>query len=151
MKLSLSHYHVSCPDKMALARWYQTKLGFQIVANVEDLGEKDGPVFISADGGNSGIAIFTAKASAQVGTKCIPAFEASPESFLQFYENQRHETSNLVVYDHLISFSIYIVDPVGTKIEILCSQYKTMAPLLEKAGITAKRMNPSHDPSYQKM
>jgi len=153
MKLSLSHYHIRCRDKAVLADWYRKKLGFEILSDVEAMGEKEGPLFVSADGGKTGIAIFSKEKGRDEEFKltCIPAFEASPESFLEFYKSLKIEIPDLVIYDHLISYSLYFADPVGTKLEVLCSKYAEMGEKLKEAGIPTKRMNPSHDPAYNQI
>lgn len=150
MKASLNHYHISCRDKFELAWWYQEKLGFELIVDLEALGEKDGPVIVSADGGQTGISIFTAKKDLDrdFSIKTIPAFEVSPEDFLDFYKSHKKEVADVVIYDHRVSFSIYLFDPVGSKIEIVCNQYQKLEPLLKKDGIFPKRMNPVHDPAY---
>ena len=70
---------------------------------------------------------------------------------MEFHGRRKLQVPETTVYDHLVSFSIYLLDPTGTKIEILCSRYAAVGALLKKAGIVAKRMNPSHDPAYQNL
>ena len=51
MKSTLNHIHLVTRDKFELAKWYQETLGFEVIADIEALGEKRGPLYISADGG----------------------------------------------------------------------------------------------------
>ncbi len=140
-----------CPDKFELAQWYVSKLNFKIMNDVEALGEKDGPLFISGDGGHTGIAIFSSasKADKDFSVNVIPAFELSPDDFVAYVKEQLSAGLAFTVYDHIISFSIYIVDPQGTKIELVSHQVAVLAPQLKALGIQVKKMNPVHDPNFR--
>lgn len=151
MKASLSHYHIACPNKFELAEWYKSHLGFEIVQDVEALGERDGPLIVSGDGGRTGISIFTSKdLKRDFALKCIPAFEVSTKDFIDFYKAEKARRPETAIYDHLSSFSVYFFDPMGTKLEFTAANYQETKDALAKEQILPKVMNPSHDPDYQK-
>jgi hypothetical protein len=152
MKCTLNHYHVSAPDKFELASWYQQNFGFEIVTDIEALGEKNGPILISADGGRSGISIFSkGDRDRSYALPGVPAFEVAPDDFVQLYSERLKVSPDLVVYDHLVSLSIYVIDPVGTKIEFVCNDHQSLRPRLSSLKIPVKTMNPSNDSHYREM
>jgi len=152
MKCSLSHYHISTNDKFQLAQWYKSNFGFEVIEDVESFGEQDGPILISADGGKSGISIFSKKAQDRnFALTCTPAFEVSPEDFIELYKTQYQKDPKIIVYDHFISLSIYLMDPMGTRLEFMSSQHERLREVLNKSKIPMKRINPSKDTAYQEM
>jgi hypothetical protein len=150
MNARLNHYHIVCPNKFELAEWYKKNLGFEIIQDVEELGERDGPLIISGDGGKTGISIFTHKGSAkkEFAIQCIPSFEISIQDFVTFYREQKKINPDVAVYDHLTSLSIYFFDPMGTRLEFTASNYIEAKSVLESEQVPVKTMNPSHDPAY---
>lgn len=136
MEISLQHFHIVSQNKYNLAEWYEEHLGFQIMNDVEKLGEKNGPLLISGDKGKTFISIFNQySAELVIGTKCIPAFHLKPSDFLKLYKHFNHFTPNLEVQDHRVFCSFYVHDPDQTLLEFSCSDYQTIKSLLENEGI----------------
>jgi hypothetical protein len=143
MNFQLNHLHIVSEDKLRLAKWYCENLGFKIIADIEALGEAEGPVFVSGDDGRTGITIFTKRERHKgAGTTVIPAFEVLPESLIHLYKKYRQK-EDILIYDHLIFFSIYVFDGDQNKLEIMSMQYEKMRELLKKEGIPSRAINPS--------
>ena len=58
----LDHVHIRVPDREAAAKWYADYLGFEVVERFEfwAKGFEGGPLQISADGGQTMLALFEA-------------------------------------------------------------------------------------------
>lgn len=141
MGISLNHIHLVTNDKYKLADWYCQKLDFQIVEDIEKLGEKNGPLVISGDGGKSGISIFNNKSGKENGTTVIPAFHVDKNEFVKLHKQFSSADQDIVIYDHLIFCSFYIKDPDASVVEITNSQYKELLVLLKEQNIKAMPMS----------
>tara|TARA_Y100000817_G_C16681484_1_gene466147 strand:- start:134 stop:538 length:405 start_codon:yes stop_codon:yes gene_type:complete len=129
-------------DKYVLANWYVEYLGFKIVEDLEKLGEVQGPLVISGDEGQTGLALFNKKdRHSSVGTNVIPAFEVSPEEFVRLFQKSMTD-SKLVMFDHLIFFSFYLKDSDGSPVEITSKKYQEVKERLEREGIPFEPMLP---------
>jgi len=116
MPLSLQHIHLVSHNKEKLASWYCEKLGFKITDDLEKMGEPDGPILITADGGVTSISVFTRKRPIQ---NIFPAFSCTIDRFMEI----RNHFDTPRIYDHFRFFSFYIYDPDQNKIEICVTEY----------------------------
>lgn len=140
LKVSLNHIHLVAKDKYQLFEWYQKYLGFEIVDDIEKLGEEGGPLFISSDNGSTAISIFTRKKATEFNVVCLPAFSTSAEDFSKCFI--MFEGEDLQIYDHYIFFSFYPQDIMGNKLEISCLDYKKCKKILEEKKISYKKWQP---------
>ncbi|MEC9283464.1 MAG: VOC family protein [Bdellovibrionota bacterium] len=144
MQVSLQHIHIVAQDKIQLARWYCENLDFEILGDIEELGEKEGPIFISGDGGKTALSLFQRKERHRgVGTNCIPAFEISPEDFLKLFDRFNSEENTLEVFDHYLFLSFYTEDPDGSKLEFTSLKHEKLRSLLNQRNIPYKNINPA--------
>lgn len=135
MTLSLQHIHLRSKDKVALAHWYCTELGFQWIEDLEKRGEKDGPILITPDHGLTGLSIFQ---SSKEPNNVFPAFGAKLEDFFIFYR----KFSNPRIYDHYHFVSFYLRDLDQNKIEICCMDYEAVKNYMVTHQIECVLMTP---------
>lgn len=130
----LDHVHIRVPDRAEAARWYSDKLGFEPV-EAYDFWATDvpgGPLQISADGGETMLALF----EAGDGHPMIPqetgvAFSVEADAFIAFARSLPcdidHTPGVPLMVDHLVDFDLCwafdLVDPWGNRYEVNCYEY----------------------------
>lgn len=129
IKFQIDHVHIYVPSRHEAAKWYEKIFGFNIIKEFEFWATEGGPLMISADEGNTKLALFSdISQNNQSNTKqSTVALRIDGPEFLSFLgrlnthkvfnENNEQITSRNVV-DHGIAFSIYFCDPYGNQIEI---------------------------------
>src|SRR3954470_20947890 len=83
----LDHVHIRVPDRAEAARWYAEHLGFEPVEEYDfwASGFEGGPVQISADGGNTTLALFeVSEGHPMVPQQTGVAFSVDAETFIAF-------------------------------------------------------------------
>ena len=126
----IDHVHVYVADRRAAARWYADVLGLEVCHEIES-DEDGGPLVVSSDGGNTGLALFRARPGA-ARTRTTVAFRVGGAGFLEFLgrlaslgvegENgQRLAASDVV--DHDYCYSVYFSDPDGNPYELTTYDY----------------------------
>ena len=135
MKISLNHIHLVAKDKYRLFDWYEEYLNFKIIDDIEKLGEKGGPLFISSDDGMTAISIFSRDKADEFKRVCIPAFSCNSHDFLEAYLRFKNDDEGLEIFDHHIFLSFYPTDPEGTKLEITCLDVLEIRQLLSEKQI----------------
>ncbi|HET6611819.1 MAG TPA: VOC family protein, partial [Kofleriaceae bacterium] len=83
----LDHVHLRVPDREIAARWYAEHLGFEPVEKYDfwAKGFEGGPLQISADGGQTMLALFEASdAHPMVPQKTGIAFSVDADTFMAF-------------------------------------------------------------------
>src|SRR5436853_4870309 len=83
----LDHVHIRVPDRAEAAAWYARHLGFEPVEKFDfwATGFEGGPLQISADGGNTTLALFEASdGHPMVAQKTGVAFSVDAETFIAF-------------------------------------------------------------------
>ncbi|MCB9061573.1 MAG: hypothetical protein H6622_08635 [Halobacteriovoraceae bacterium] len=141
MSISLQHIHLVAEKKYELAKWYIDKLDFKIIDDIEKLGEKDGPLFISGDGGKTALSIFNRRADLkEFKNTCLPAFCVSSENFLELYNKFSCHEKIEIIHHHLF-VSFYILDFEGNKIEINCLDVKKIENVLKNNHISWEYQN----------
>ena len=144
MQVSLQHIHIVTENKFQLAKWYCDNLGFEVLGDIEAMGESEGPIFISGDGGKTALSLFNKKARHKViGTNCIPAFELEPEDFIHLYTTFKDNENNLEIFDHYLFLSFYAEDPDGSKLEFTSLKHEELRSLLNQRNFTYKKINPA--------
>ncbi len=150
----LDHVHIRVPDRAEAAAWYSKHLGFEPVEAYEfwATGFDGGPLQISADGGQTMLALF----EAGDGHPMIPqqtgvAFSVDTETFIAFTRSLPGEINSpagrplapndLVDFDLCWAFDL--VDPWGNQYELNCYDYQRVATeLVEADGIEPVRYWP---------
>ena len=134
---SLQHIHLVSLDKYKLFNWYEEFFDFKIIEDIEKLGEKNGPLFISADEGKTAISIFNISVMNESSkTNCIPAFSYSAEKFVEKYFLFLENEIDVKVFDHYLFYSFYTNDPEGTRIELCTFDIENAKALFEEKKIT---------------
>lgn len=138
---SLQHIHLVSLDKYALAKWYEKFLDFKIIEDIEKLGEKNGPLFISSDNSNTAISIFNVSTldKPEAKTNCIPAFSVTASDFIEKFYKFKQEVDGLEIIDHILFYSFYVNDLHGTRIEICCFELENIKKALIEESLVAKR------------
>jgi len=130
----LDHVHIRVPDRAEAARWYAEHLGFEPVEEFEfwAAGFEGGPLQISADGGETMLALF----EASDGHPMVPqetgvAFSVDADTFMSFARSLPGEINNpggqplapgdIVDFDMCWAFDL--VDPWGNQYELNCYEY----------------------------
>ena len=83
----LDHVHIRVPDRDAAARWYAEHLGFEPVKKFDfwAKGFEGGPLQLSADGGQTMLALFEAnEGHPMIPQKTGVAFSLNVEDFIAF-------------------------------------------------------------------
>ena len=130
----LDHVHIRVPDRAEAARWYSEQLGFEPVDEFEfwATGFDGGPLQISADGGQTMLALFEAGA----GHPMIPqetgvAFSVDAETFIEFTRSLPGAINNPLgqpltrndIIDFDMCWAFDLVDPWGNHYELNCYDY----------------------------
>ncbi len=150
----LDHVHIRVPDRSVAAAWYAANLGFEPVDDYEfwAKGFDGGPLQISADGGETMLALFEAvDGHPMVAQETGVAFSVEPEVFMAFARSLPGEISgpdgeplqpgDVIDFDMCWAFDL--ADPWGNRYELNCYDYERIkSELIEADDITAVRYWP---------
>ena len=148
---SLDHMHLVVPDRHEAAAWFERNLGFEIVDAYREWAEVEGgPLHVSADGGQSGLALFQAQAGHPISQISIGiAFQVDAKSFVNFahgldgseIRNSEGEAlSAASVVDHDLCYAFYFQDPWDNAFELDCYDHaRVKRDLVEAQGIQPVR------------
>ena len=128
----IDHVHVYVADRRAAAEWYRSVLGLEVCHDIES-DDDGGPLVVSSDGGNTGLALFKQRpGEAAVRTPTTVAFRVGGSGFLEFLgrlaslkvegEDGRTLAPSDVV-DHDYCYSLYFNDPDGNPYELTTYDY----------------------------
>ncbi|MEZ5962247.1 MAG: VOC family protein [Planctomycetota bacterium] len=151
----LDHVHIRVPNRAEAAAWYAQHLGFEPVGRFRFWAEgfAGGPLQISADGGQTTLALF----EASEGHPMVPqttgvAFNVDAESFVAFArslpsEIRRADGTALTVAD-LVDFDLCwafdFADPWGNRFELNCYDHAAVrAELVDRDGVRPTRYWPA--------
>jgi catechol 2,3-dioxygenase-like lactoylglutathione lyase family enzyme len=150
----LDHVHIRVPDRAAAARWYAEHLGFEPVERFDfwASGIDGGPLQISADGGQTTLALFeTSDGHPMIPQQTGVAFSVDADTFMHFARSLPCDIDNatgtpLVVTD-LIDFDMCwafdLADPWGNQYELNCYDYERVrAEFVDADGIEPVRYWP---------
>ncbi len=150
----LDHVHIRVPDRSEACRWYAEHLGFEPVDAYDfwAAGIEGGPLQISADGGQTMLALF----EAGEGHPLVPqqtgvAFSVDAETFISFARSLpggidnpsggRLTLADLLDFDMCWAFDL--VDPWGNLYELNCYDYERVrAELVEANSVESVRYWP---------
>lgn len=140
----LDHVHIRVPDRAEAARWYAEHLGFEPVEEFDfwARGIEGGPLQISADGGETTLALFEASEGHPMVTQQTGvAFSVDADSFVAFarslpcgIDNVNGEPlspADLVDFDLCWAFDL--VDPWGNRYELNCYDHQQVNETLVQA------------------
>lgn len=126
----IDHVHVFVADRRAAARWYADVLGLEVCQEIES-EDDGGPLVVSSDGGNTGLALFKSRPGS-ARTSTTVAFRVGGRGFLEFLgrlaslevagAGGRALTAADVV-DHDYCYSVYFDDPDGNPYELTTYDY----------------------------
>jgi catechol 2,3-dioxygenase-like lactoylglutathione lyase family enzyme len=150
----LDHVHIHVPDRDEAARWYAEHLGFEPVAEYDfwAKGFRGGPLQISADGGQTTLALFEDREGhPPFRQRSGVAFSVDADTFVAFARSLPRGIDNpegepLVVTD-LVDFDLCwafdLVDPWGNQYELNCYDYdRIRVELVEADGVSVGRKWP---------
>jgi catechol-2,3-dioxygenase len=147
---TLDHMHLLVPDRFAAARWYHDQLGFEIIDQYRVWAEVPaGPLHISADGGQSALALFERGKHPDFRVEKWVAFRVTAEQFVAFADGlaqsdirdaKGNQLTRASVVDHDLCFAYYFQDPWGNPFELDCYEYEAVKrDLLDRHGIAPIR------------
>ena len=151
---SLDHVHIRVPDRAEAATWYHEHLGFEAVERFDFWASdvEGGPLQISADGGQTMLALFEASEQApMMPQRTGVAFSADPQTFMAFarslpgeIRNPRGESlSANDVIDFDLCWAFNLVDPWENLFELNCYDYDVIkTELVDADGIEPERYWP---------
>jgi catechol 2,3-dioxygenase-like lactoylglutathione lyase family enzyme len=150
----LDHVHIRVPDRAEAAAWYAEHLGFEPVEKYAfwATGFEGGPLQISADGGQTTLALFEAsEGHPMVAQTTGVAFSVDVETFISFSRSLPGEilgpSGQPLVPNDVIDFDLCwaydFADPWGNQYELNCYDYdRIKAELIEPDAITPARYWP---------
>lgn len=150
----LDHVHIRVPDRAEAARWYAEHLGFEPVAAYDfwASGFEGGPLQISADGGETTLALFEAsEGHPMVAQQTGVAFSVDLDAFVLFTRSLPGEiktpSGRPLVANDMIDFDICwafdFSDPWANQYELNCYDYAGVrTDLVEADGIAPVRYWP---------
>ncbi len=150
----LDHVHIRVPDRAEAAAWYRQHLGFEPVSDFEfwATGFEGGPLQISADGGETMLALFEASdGHPMVAQQTGVAFSVDVDTFATFTRSLPGEINtpdgralaagDMIDFDMCWAFDL--ADPWGNVYELNCYEYdRVRVELVEPDGITPVRYWP---------
>jgi catechol 2,3-dioxygenase-like lactoylglutathione lyase family enzyme len=150
----LDHVHIRVPDRAEAAAWYSKHLGFEPVGRFDFWAEgfEGGPLQISADGGQTSLALFEASdGHPMVPQKTGVAFSVDAAAFIDFARSLPGAIDSPLgrplAVDDLIDFDMCwafdLVDPWGNQYELNCYDHDRVgSELVEADGIEPVRYWP---------
>ncbi len=139
----LDHVHILVSDRELAAAWYEVTLGFQRLEASED---PYGPLLMTGDGGETGIALFTSKVKPTASR--IVAFHVGAEEFMAFavdlderdlrgMDGTRLSPGDVIDHGDVLSF--YFADPDGNGFEVTTRETEAARLGLRGLAIRAER------------
>jgi catechol 2,3-dioxygenase-like lactoylglutathione lyase family enzyme len=150
----LDHVHIRVPDRAEAAKWYAEHLGFEPVDAYDfwATGFEGGPLQISADGGQTMLALFeTSEAHPMVPQQTGVAFSVDVETFTSFARSlpcgidgpsgEPLLPTDLIDFDMCWAFNL--ADPWGNQYELNCYDYERVkAELVDADAVETVRYWP---------
>ena len=150
----LDHVHIRVPSRAEAAAWYAKHLGFEPVERFDfwASGFAGGPLQISADGGETMLALFeVSDGHPMIAQQTGVAFNVDVDIFIAFVRSLPGEINSpsgrpLVpndIVDFDLCWAFDLADPWGNQYELNCYDYaRVRAELIEPDGITPVRYWP---------
>lgn len=150
----LDHVHIRVPDRAEAAAWYEEHLGFEAVERFDfwATGFDGGPLQISADGGETMLALFEATDShPMVPQQTGVAFSVDVATFCDFARSLPGEINSPLgrplmpddVIDFDMCWAFDLADPWGNQYELNCYDHdRVKAELIDTDGISPTRYWP---------
>ena len=150
----LDHVHIRVPDRAEAAAWYAAHLGFEPVEEYDFWanGFPGGPLQISADGGETMLALFEAgEGHPMIAQETGVAFSVDVDVFVSFARSlpgavmspagRPLEPSDLIDFD--LCWAYDLADPWGNQYELNCYDYERVkGDLIEGDGVVPVRYWP---------
>ena len=150
----LDHVHIRVPDRAEAAAWYAEHLGFEPVERFDfwASGIEGGPLQISADGGQTTLALFEAsEGHPMVAQQTGVAFSVEADVFAAFARSLPNGIDGPAggplmpndIVDFDLCWAYDLVDPWGNQYELNCYEYdRIKADLIDADAITPTRYWP---------
>ena len=150
----LDHVHIRVPEQAEAAVWYAEYLGFEPVERFDfwASGIEDGPLQISADGGETSLALFKAsEGHPMIAQQTGVAFSVDADVFAQFVRSLPNGIDSPAgrplmpndVVDFDLCWAYDFVDPWANLFELNCYDYdQVKADVIEAGAITPVRFWP---------
>ena len=150
----LDHVHIRVPDRDEAAAWYSQHLGLEPVEEYDfwATGIDGGPLQISADGGETMLALFqTSEGHPMIAQQTGVAFSLGADQFISFALSLPGEIKNPTgrplrpndIIDFDMCWAFDLTDPWGNLYELNCYDYaQVQTDLVEHNGIFPVRYWP---------
>ncbi|MEM8923727.1 MAG: VOC family protein [Actinomycetota bacterium] len=153
----LDHVHIRVPDRAKAATWYAEHLGFEPVEKFEFWadGFEGGPIQITADGGETMLALFEANdeiGHPMIAQKTGVAFSVDFDTFAGFTRSLPGEINTSwgtkLTPDDIVDLDMCwaydLADPWGNVYELNCYEYERVrVELIDADDITPRRFWPA--------
>jgi len=150
----LDHVHIRVPDRAEAAAWYAEHLGFEPVEAYDfwARGFAGGPLQISADGGETMLALFeTGEGHPMIAQETGVAFSVDADVFVSFARSlpgaiqspagRPLDVGDVIDFD--LCWAYDLADPWGNQYELNCYDYdRIRVDLIEGDGIEPVRYWP---------
>ncbi|GAB5413540.1 MAG: hypothetical protein Cons2KO_11430 [Congregibacter sp.] len=150
----LDHVHIRVPDREAAAKWYADHLGFEVVQKFDfwAKGFEGGPLQISADGGQTMLALFeateehpmapqTGGVAFSLDAENFKAFARSLPSDINAPSGRALQINDIVDFD--LCWAYTLSDPWGNIYELNCYAYERIQKeLIDADGVKPARYWP---------
>lgn len=138
--MRIDHVEILVPSRRQAAQWYVKALGLTAVEAHSDWARGEhGPLMISADGGDTNIALFRGRGQGDESPRGLRrlAFKVPAEEFLRLLASSGdwRETplGGAEIQDHQASISVYFQDPWGNHLEVTTYEPEPVRRFLSRA------------------
>lgn len=145
----LDHVELLVPDRERAREWYREVLGLRVVEEFRHWATAGGPLMLSADDGQSMVALFEEPAGTNDGPSSgyrRMAFRTDTDRFFEFLDRESSQApvfdrdanpiERLDAVDHGQSYSTYFYDPFGNALEVTTYEYDEVGARLDETEDT---------------
>jgi catechol 2,3-dioxygenase-like lactoylglutathione lyase family enzyme len=134
--MQLDHIELLVPDQWEAAEGYGRVLGFSVIQEHIHWADEGGPLMITNDDDQTLLALFrdTPQADSQVVGLGRVAYRVNSDDFMLFLKNssgwRQPPLAPPDVVDHDKSYSVYLTDPYGNRLEVTSYDYAALCAKL---------------------
>ena len=130
----LDHVHIHVANRERAAEWFRRVLGLEPASNLSQWAiDPEGPLFLSTQEGRHCLALVQGNTEHNKSGDHTVAFNISANDFIAFIneldnldlvDRDGSKVSRSDIADHLLSWSVYFLDPDGNRFELTSYDYQ---------------------------